>query len=73
MNKELFNKTLFFKAIGYRVCAFFVVFMLSFFVTGNGIIAGTISVLELVSKLLIYYLYEIAWKKISKTFKEEKE
>lgn len=64
MIKDLLNKQLFLKAVGYRICAFFVVFVLSLFITGSGWVAGAISVLELLSKLLLYYLYEIAWKKL---------
>ena len=66
MIKDLLDKKLFLKAVIYRICAFCVIFLLSLFITGNGIIAGAISILELISKLVLYYLYELAWKKFTK-------
>lgn len=64
--KKLFNgilnTRLIIKSILYRLLALFIIFTISFLFTKNALIASVISIIELVTKLILYYLYEILWK-----------
>ncbi len=71
--KELLNKKLLLKSILYRTSATFVIFMISFIITKEITISIAIGISEFIAKILLYYLYELVWKKISNLMKEEKE
>jgi len=49
------------KAITWRGSATVDTFVISYFVTGKVTHAGTIAILEIVTKLLLYYLHERVW------------
>lgn len=52
------------KAISWRVTGSIDTFILSWIITGNPVVAGTISALEIVTKVVLYYLHERIWLKI---------
>jgi uncharacterized membrane protein len=54
----------FIKAVSWRTFGTLDTFIISFFVTGKVTIAGSIASIEVVTKILIYYLHERAWAKI---------
>jgi uncharacterized membrane protein len=51
----------FIKAVSWRTVGTLDTFIISFFVTGKVTIAGSIASIEIVTKILIYYLHERAW------------
>ncbi len=51
----------FIKAVSWRTVGTLDTFIISFFVTGKVTIAGSIASIEVVTKILIYYLHERAW------------
>lgn len=53
----------FLKAISWRAVASLDTFVISYFITGNLVFAGSIVSIEVVSKMVIYYLHERAWAK----------
>jgi uncharacterized membrane protein len=52
------------KAISWRVTGSVDTFILSWIITGNAAIAGTISALEVITKIVLYYAHERVWLKI---------
>ena len=53
------------KAVSWRIAASIDTFIISFFVTGKISIAGTIAGVEVVTKIVIYYLHERVWAAIA--------
>jgi uncharacterized membrane protein len=49
------------KAVTWRFTATIDTFVISFIVTGKVVIAGTIALTEIFTKILIYYFHERAW------------
>ncbi len=49
------------KAFTWRLTGSIDTFILSFLITGSIKIAGSISLVEMVTKILLFYLYERAW------------
>ncbi|HWN49764.1 MAG TPA: DUF2061 domain-containing protein [Xanthobacteraceae bacterium] len=49
------------KAVSWRTVGTIDTFIISFFVTGKISLAGTIAAVEVVTKILIYYLHERVW------------
>jgi uncharacterized membrane protein len=49
------------KAVSWRIFASIDTFIISFFVTGKISLAGTIAAVEVMTKIVIYYLHERAW------------
>ena len=49
------------KAVSWRTVGTIDTFIISFFVTGRISLAGTIAAVEVVTKILIYYLHERVW------------
>ena len=49
------------KAVSWRIFASINTFIISFFVTGKVSLAGTIAAVEVMTKIVIYYLHERAW------------
>jgi len=52
------------KTITFRIIATITTMALVLIFTGNYALAGTIAILELVSKLILYYLHERIWERI---------
>jgi uncharacterized membrane protein len=51
----------FVKAVSWRTVGTVDTFIISFFVTGKVSLAGGIAVVEVVTKIMIYYLHERVW------------
>lgn len=51
----------FVKAVSWRTVGTIDTFIISFFVTGKISLAGGIASIEVITKILIYYLHERAW------------
>ena len=49
------------KAVSWRTVGTIDTFIISFFVTGKISLAGTIAAVEIVTKIMIYYLHERVW------------
>jgi uncharacterized membrane protein len=49
------------KAVSWRAVGSIDTFTISFFMTGKVSLAGSIAAVEVVTKILIYYLHERAW------------
>ena len=50
-----------FKTMTWRVLATTDTFILSFFITGNLVFAGSIASIEVLTKLVLYYWHERLW------------
>ena len=53
------------KAATWRVTASADTFVISYLVTGEPLLAGTIAGIEVFTKLFIYYLHERIWNKVT--------
>jgi uncharacterized membrane protein len=51
----------FFKAVSWRITGSIDTFVLSFIITGNAKVAGSIATVEVITKIFLYYLHERAW------------
>jgi uncharacterized membrane protein len=51
----------FIKAVSWRTVGTIDTFIISFFVTGKVSLAGSIAAVEVVTKIMIYYLHERVW------------
>lgn len=54
----------FLKGVTWRVVAGIDTFIISFVITGDSVIAGSISVIEIITKVLLYFLHERLWNMI---------
>ena len=59
-----FRKRSFAKAFSWRVIASTDTFLISLLITGKLTWAGTITILEILTKTFLYYLHERGWNKI---------
>ncbi len=59
-----FRKRSFTKAFSWRAIASTDTFLISWLITGKLTWAGTITLLEILTKTLLYYLHERGWNKI---------
>jgi uncharacterized membrane protein len=53
------------KAISWRTVGTLDTMIVSYFVTGNLIMAASIGSIEVITKMALYYFHERAWNKIS--------
>jgi uncharacterized membrane protein len=53
------------KAISWRIVGTIDTFIITLVITGNFVIAGSIASVESISKIILYYLHERAWSKVS--------
>lgn len=60
----MINKKLIIKTIIYRVLAFIFMFVLCMMLTKEMYISVIAGIAEFVFKMILYYVYEIGWKKI---------
>jgi uncharacterized membrane protein len=51
----------FFKAVSWRITGSVDTFVLSYIITGNAKIAGSIATVEVITKIILYYLHERVW------------
>lgn len=49
------------KAVSWRTTGSIDTFLVSWFITGNPVYAGSIAIAEIVTKVILYYLHERAW------------
>ena len=61
-----FRKRSFAKAFSWRVIASTDTFLISWLITGKLTWAGTITLLEILTKTLLYYIHERGWNKIKR-------
>ena len=59
-----FRRRSFVKAFSWRVVASTDTFLISWLITGKITWAGSITLLEIVTKTLLYYFHERGWNKI---------
>tara|TARA_B100001769_G_C21783738_1_gene427631 strand:+ start:98 stop:304 length:207 start_codon:yes stop_codon:yes gene_type:complete len=59
-----YRKRSFVKAFSWRILASTDTFLISWFITGKISWAGTITLLEIITKTLLYYFHERGWNKI---------
>lgn len=74
LNKLLrkhYNLMLLIKAIGYRLWGTLATIIISFIFTGNVKISVSIGICEVISKIILYYIYEKMWEKIFRNKNEE--
>ncbi|MBL3520157.1 DUF2061 domain-containing protein [Aliarcobacter lanthieri] len=53
------------KAISWRTVGTLDTIIVSYFITGNLIMAASIGTIEVVTKMILYYFHERAWNKLS--------
>lgn len=53
------------KAVTWRGIGSFDTFLLGWLLTGNAAIGGSIAVLELLTKMVLYYFHERAWSRVT--------
>jgi len=55
------NKTILLKAISWRIIASIIAFSIIFLITGSVILGGTISLIDILVKIVAFYFHEKAW------------
>jgi uncharacterized membrane protein len=60
------------KSISYRILSIIVTFVISYILTGNLSIAGSIASIDAIIKFLLYFFHEQAWGYIFKRIKKRK-
>lgn len=63
MNEQ--HRRSFAKAVSWRITGTVDTFIISFLITGELKLAGAIAITEVVTKVVLYWLHERAWNKIS--------
>ncbi|MCR1816342.1 MULTISPECIES: DUF2061 domain-containing protein [Aliarcobacter] len=53
------------KAVSWRTVGTLDTMIVSYFVTGNLIMAASIGTIEVITKMVLYYFHERAWNKLS--------
>ena len=53
------------KAISWRTVGTLDTIIVSYFITGNLVMAASIGTIEVITKMALYYFHERAWNKIS--------
>lgn len=61
----------FMKSISWRIVGTLDTMVISFFVTGQLVMAISIGSIEVVTKIILYYLHERAWESATKIEKDE--
>ena len=59
---QMYTKALF-KTISWRILATTDTFLISWLLTGTVAIAAGIASLEVITKMVLYYLHELAWER----------
>lgn len=62
----------FYKSISYRILSIIVTFVISFILTGDFTMAGSIASIDAVIKFAMYFLHEQAWGHIFKKMKQKR-
>ena len=53
------------KTVSWRIIGSFSTFLISYIILGNFSVAGSIAVIQIVANMILYYLHERAWARIS--------
>jgi uncharacterized membrane protein len=53
------------KTISWRITGSLSTFVISFLITGNFVVAGSIAIIQVTANTILYYLHERLWNKIS--------
>ena len=62
---KLWDAKLFLKAILYRFFSVIVTFFITYIVTGSVTISVSVSILDFIGKTLLYFVFDILWKKFN--------
>lgn len=62
-NRELRRRSLA-KAVSWRITGSIDTFIIGWIVTGSPAIAGTISAIEVITKIILFYFHERIWGKV---------
>ena len=61
-----------YKSLSYRILSICITFVISYLLTGNLTIAGSIASIDALIKFVVYFLHERAWGKFFKRLKAKK-
>ena len=61
-----------YKSLSYRILSICITFIISYILTGNLTIAGSIASIDAIIKFVVYFLHERAWGKVFKRLKIKK-
>ncbi len=61
-----------YKSLSYRILSICITFIISYILTGNLTIAGSIASIDAIIKFVVYFLHERAWGKVFKHLKVKK-
>jgi len=61
-----------YKSLSYRLLSICATFIISFVLTGNLTIAGSIASIDALFKLILYFFHERAWSKALKLLKKKR-
>jgi uncharacterized membrane protein len=53
------------KTVSWRITGSLSTFVISFLITGNFVVAGSIALIQVTANTILYYLHERLWNKIS--------
>ncbi len=61
-----------YKSLSYRILSICITFIISYILTGDLTIAGSIASIDAIIKFVVYFLHERAWGKVFKRLKIKK-
>jgi len=61
-----------YKSLSYRILSICITFVISYILTGNLTVAGSIASIDALIKFVVYFLHERAWGKVFKRLKLKK-
>ena len=61
-----------YKSLSYRILSICITFIISYILTGDLTIAGSIASIDAIIKFVVYFLHERAWGKVFKRLKVKK-
>ena len=61
-----------YKSLSYRILSICITFIISYILTGDLTIAGSIASIDAIIKFVVYFLHERAWGKVFKHLKIKK-
>ncbi len=61
-----------YKSLSYRLLSVCITFIISFILTGNMTVAGSIASIDALIKFVVYFLHERAWGKVFRRIKKQR-
>ena len=61
-----------YKSLSYRILSICITFVISYILTGNLTVAGSIASIDALIRFVVYFLHERAWGKVFKRLKLKK-